>query len=64
MATSAEAMCKYSPLGFKTFTEYVLNLKYDEDIKYGWLISLFEPLCGTGVGRPVSSWRETYEPLR
>ena len=53
MATSAEAMCKYSPLGFKTFTEYVLNLKYDEDIKYGWLISLFEPLCGTGVGRPL-----------
>ena len=53
MATSADQMCKYSPPSFKQFTEYVMNLKYDEDPKYSWMISLFEPLCGSALARPI-----------
>jgi serine/threonine protein kinase len=53
MATSADLMCKYSPPAFKQFTEYVLNMKYDEDPKYAYLISLFEPLCGAANLRPI-----------
>ncbi|QDZ23278.1 serine/threonine protein kinase [Chloropicon primus] len=53
MATSAEQMCKYSPPSFKQFTEYVMNLKYDEDPRYSWMISLFEPLCGSALQRPI-----------
>jgi len=53
MATSAEQMCKYSPPAFKHFTEYVMNLKYDEDPRYSWLIGLFEPLCGSASMRPI-----------
>jgi len=31
----------------------VMNLKYDEDPKYSWMIALFEPLCGSALHRPI-----------
>ena len=30
-----------------------MNLKYDEDPKYSWMIALFEPLCGSALHRPI-----------
>ena len=54
MATSAEVLCRYMPPPFKTFMDAVINLKFDEEPKYGALAALFEPLCGpAGPSRPV-----------
>lgn len=54
MATSPEALCRYSPAPFKRFTEAVINLKFDDEPQYGAYMSLFEPLCGpTGPSRPL-----------
>ena len=41
MATSADQM-QVLPPSFKQFTEYVMNLKYDED-PGTWMISLLSP---------------------
>ena len=46
MATSAELLCRYTPQAFRLFTEAVINLKFDEEPKYGAYSTLFEPLCG------------------
>eukprot|EP00216_Chloropicon_sp_CCMP2111_P002079 CAMPEP_0198237150 /NCGR_PEP_ID=MMETSP1446-20131203/2987_1 /TAXON_ID=1461542 ORGANISM="Unidentified sp, Strain CCMP2111" /NCGR_SAMPLE_ID=MMETSP1446 /ASSEMBLY_ACC=CAM_ASM_001112 /LENGTH=845 /DNA_ID=CAMNT_0043919185 /DNA_START=215 /DNA_END=2752 /DNA_ORIENTATION=- len=54
MTTSAETLCRYSPPGFRQFAEYVMNLKYDEDPKYSFMMSLFEPLCGNADSRPIT----------
>ena len=35
--------------------EAVINLKFDEEPKYGAMSSLFEPLCGTVARRPIST---------
>lgn len=54
MATSAEVLCRFVPNAFKTFMEAVINLKFDEEPKYGAMAQLFEPLCGpAGPGRPL-----------
>eukprot|EP00803_Ostreobium_quekettii_P001098 evm.model.scf_1962.2 EVM.evm.TU.scf_1962.2 scf_1962:29823-30529(+) len=53
MATSAEMLCRYTPLAFRQFTEAVMNLKFDEEPKYDPYMKLFEPLCGPATGRPV-----------
>ena len=61
MATSAELLCRYTPQAFRLFTEAVINLKFDEEPKYGAYSTLFEPLCGPvsfvvgGGGGGVSS---------
>ena len=54
MATSAELLCRYTPQAFRLFTEAVINLKFDEEPKYGAYSTLFEPLCGPqGPARPI-----------
>jgi len=56
MATSAEALCRFSsvPPAFKTFMDAAINLKFDEEPKYGAMAALFEPLCGPqGPARPL-----------
>ena len=35
--------------------EAVVNLKFDEEPKYGALAALFEPLCGPTSRRPIST---------
>lgn len=54
MATSAEVLCRFVPHAFKNFMDAVINLKFDEEPKYGAMAQLFEPLCGpVGPGRPL-----------
>jgi hypothetical protein len=54
MATSPELLCRYTPPPFRQFAEAVVNLKFDEEPKYGAYMALFEPLCGpAGPSRPV-----------
>ena len=55
MATSAEALCRYTPPAFRQYMEAVVNLKFDEEPKYGALAALFEPLCGPTSRRPIST---------
>mmetsp|Transcript_11865 Transcript_11865/g.51091 ORF Transcript_11865/g.51091 Transcript_11865/m.51091 type:complete len:608 (+) Transcript_11865:202-2025(+) len=55
MATSAEALCRYTPPAFRQYMEAVVNLKFDEEPKYASLASLFEPLCGPSNRRPIST---------
>ena len=55
MATSAEALCRYTPQAFRQYMEAVVNLKFDEEPKYGALAALFEPLCGPTNRRPIST---------
>ena len=55
MATSAEALCRYTPQAFRQYMEAVVNLKLDEEPKYGALAALFEPLCGPTSRRPIST---------
>ena len=55
MATSAEALCRYTPAAFRQYMEAVVNLKFDEEPKYGALAALFEPLCGPTNRRPIST---------
>ena len=55
MATSAEALCRYTPQAFRQYMEAVVNLKFDEEPKYGALAALFEPLCGPTSRRPIST---------
>lgn len=44
MSSSAEGLCMNLHPAFKDFTEFVLNLKFDEEPNYNRMISLFEPL--------------------
>jgi hypothetical protein len=37
MATSAEALCRYTPAAFRQYMEAVVNLKFDEEPKYAAL---------------------------
>lgn len=53
MATSADLLCRYSPPAFRSFTEAVVNLKFDEEPKYNAYVTLFEPLCGPVLERPI-----------
>ena len=55
MATSPEVLCRYLPKEFKTFVEHVVNMRFDEEPKYAYLMSLFEPLCTASqtVERPL-----------
>ncbi|KAK2076960.1 Casein kinase 1-like protein hd16 [Prototheca wickerhamii] len=56
MGTSAEVLCRYVPREFRVFTEYVINLRFDEEPRYAAMMALFEPLCGPpGPGRAVHS---------
>jgi serine/threonine protein kinase len=55
MATCAESLCRYSPPAYRTFMEAVINLKFDEEPKYGAMAALFEPLCGAPGKRPIST---------
>lgn len=55
MATSPEALCRYTPSAFRQFMESVINLKFDEEPKYGAMAALFEPLCGAVARRPIST---------
>ena len=54
MGTSAEALTRSLAPAFRQFGEVVMNLRFDEEPKYGALITLFDPLCGqAGPTRPV-----------
>ncbi|KAI3436643.1 hypothetical protein D9Q98_006059 [Chlorella vulgaris] len=54
MGTSAETLCRYKPDAFKTFTELVMNLKFEEEPLYAAYIALFEPLLGASApARPI-----------
>ncbi|KAL4442959.1 hypothetical protein ABPG77_008450 [Micractinium sp. CCAP 211/92] len=53
MATSAETLCRYKADAFKTFTEAVMNLKFEEEPMYAAYIALFEPLLGANPARPL-----------
>ena len=55
MATSAEALCRYTPPAFRQYMEAVVNLKFDEEPKYQGLASLFEPLGVPSNRRPIST---------
>jgi serine/threonine protein kinase len=53
MATSADVLCKYLPKEFKMFVESVINMRFDEEPKYAYYMSLFEGLAQGPVGRPL-----------
>lgn len=54
MSSSAEMLTRGRPTQFRTFTEAVINLRFDEDPPYAAYIQLFEPLVGGGdVPRPL-----------
>jgi hypothetical protein len=55
MATSAEALCRYTPAAFRKYMEAVVNLQFHEEPKYGALAALFTPLCGAPSKRPIST---------
>eukprot|EP00217_Crustomastix_stigmatica_P003297 CAMPEP_0183797840 /NCGR_PEP_ID=MMETSP0803_2-20130417/17234_1 /TAXON_ID=195967 /ORGANISM="Crustomastix stigmata, Strain CCMP3273" /LENGTH=604 /DNA_ID=CAMNT_0026042513 /DNA_START=90 /DNA_END=1904 /DNA_ORIENTATION=- len=55
MATSAEMLCRPSPVAFRNFMDIVVNLKFDEEPKYGQLAQLLEPLCGPSPNRPINT---------
>ena len=53
MATCAQSLTRYTPQAFQRFAEAVVNLKFDEEPKYYYYRSLFEPHTGPAVGRPI-----------
>lgn len=53
MATSAELLCRYTPVPFRMFAEAVVNLKFDEEPKYQSFMAIFDPLCGPNPQRPI-----------
>lgn len=63
MATSAELLCRYTPQAFRLFTEAVINLKFDEEPKYGAYSTLFEPLCGPVSLKFWSFFEFSFDPF-
>lgn len=56
MATSPEALCCFCPQPFKSFVEYVVNLKFDEEPNYAKCISLFDGVVGPNPDiRPINT---------
>jgi serine/threonine protein kinase len=56
MATSPEMLCCFCPAPFKTFLEYVVNMKFDEEPNYAKMIALFDHLCGANLAlRPINT---------
>jgi hypothetical protein len=53
MATSAESLCRMTHGCFLSFTEAVLNLKFEEEPPYAHYIAMFEPLVNTPESRPL-----------
>ena len=53
MVSSAEQLCKFHPEPFQKFTEFVLNMKFDEEPKYAPCIALFQPLIDGPAERPI-----------
>lgn len=47
MQTSAEALTRLSHNAFYTFTDSVVNLKFEEEPNYAYYIGLFEPIVNT-----------------
>ncbi|KAH6758146.1 Protein kinase family protein [Perilla frutescens var. frutescens] len=56
MATSPEALCCFCPQPFKSFVEYVVNLKFDEEPNYAKYVSLFDGIVGPNPDiRPINT---------
>ncbi|XP_057773130.1 casein kinase 1-like protein HD16 isoform X2 [Salvia miltiorrhiza] len=56
MATPPEALCCFCPQPFKSFVEYVVNLKFDEEPNYAKCISLFDGIVGPNPDiRPIKT---------
>ena len=56
MTTSAEVLTRGRHPAFKTFSEAVINLRFDEEPLYAAYIHLFEPLLGeASVPKPIST---------
>eukprot|EP00898_Chlorokybus_atmophyticus_P005694 jgi/Chlat1/6125/Chrsp409S09028 len=56
MATSPEMLCRFCPAPFRLFLEHVVNFKFDEEPRYGFLLTLFEPLCNANaLLRPINT---------
>ncbi|XP_047962273.1 casein kinase 1-like protein HD16 [Salvia hispanica] len=56
MATSPEALCCFCPQPFKSFMEYVVDLKFDEEPNYAKCISLFDGIVGPNPDiRPIKT---------
>ncbi len=53
MISSAEQLCSDHPDAFRKFTEFVLNMKFDEEPKYATCIALFQPLLDGPGERPI-----------
>ncbi|KAI5651244.1 hypothetical protein M9H77_37249 [Catharanthus roseus] len=56
MSTSPETLCCFCPLSFKSFVEYVVNLKFDEEPNYAKCVSLFDGIVGPNPDiRPINT---------
>ncbi|GFQ03235.1 casein kinase i homolog hhp1 [Phtheirospermum japonicum] len=56
MGTSPEALCCFCPQPFKTFVDFVVNLKFDEEPNYAKYISLFDGIVGPNPNiRPINT---------
>lgn len=53
MISSAEQLCSDHPDAFRKFTDFVLNMKFDEEPKYATCIALFQPLLDGPADRPI-----------
>ena len=59
MISSAEQLCSNHPDAFRKFTDFVLNMKFDEEPKYGTCIALFQPLLDGPAERPIIIEQDT-----
>ena len=64
MVSSAEQLCKFHPEPFQKFTEFVLNMKFDEEPKYAACIALFQPLIDGPAERPIQIDLATLNKVR
>ncbi|KAK4482016.1 hypothetical protein RD792_012933 [Penstemon davidsonii] len=56
MGTSPEVLCCFCPQPFRSFVEYVVNLKFDEEPNYAKCISLFDGIVGPNPDiRPINT---------
>ena len=55
---------RYLGQPFKQFTEFVLNMRFDEEPKYEALMALFEPLLGAAATRPINIERTVVAKAR